>query len=192
MGSSSSVDIVDIDRSAIAWQTDRDLRFRNPNGDFNVSVDDIAGTVRPPNWPRNISEIDGGLANESLIVWFRVSAFPLFRKLYGRVVIDDGQPGQTELPAGTYALNITYSILFQVSLSLSLSSMQSLFLFSLTNYLSDYPVSAFNGQKSIILAEVSALGGRNLFLGISYIVVGSFLIIAAVVLLIVHLFFSKW
>lgn len=110
-GSSSNVNIGEIDRTNIAWDTDRDIRFRNPNGNANISADDLIGTVRPPNWPRPLNNISGGLTNESLIVWFRVSAFPLFRKLYGRLVIGDGEPGQTELPAGTYFLNITYSIL---------------------------------------------------------------------------------
>ena len=211
VGGSSGVDIGDIDCTNIAWETDRNIRFRNPNGNTDVSEADLVGTVRPPNWPQPLSNITGGLTNESLIVWFRVSAFPLFRKLYGRLEIGDGDPGQTELPAGTYALNITYSILCQqiysLSLSLSLplplspslplsphkfSTFLSHFLFSLTDSRSDYPVSAFNGQKSIVLAEVSGLGGRNLFLGISYIVVGGFLIISAVVLLIVHFVFSKW
>ena len=119
---SSSVDIGEIDRRNIAWDTDRDIRFRNPNGNVNISEDDLVGTVRPPNWPKDLSKIPGGLTNESLIVWFRVSAFPLFRKLYGRLVIDDGEPGRTELPAGSYALNITYSILFQQIPFLSLFS----------------------------------------------------------------------
>ena len=114
------MDIDSIDRTNIAWDTDRNTRFRNPNGDVNVSHTDLEGTVRPPNWSKNLSEINGGLTNESLIVWFRVSAFPLFRKLYGRAVIGDTDPGQAELPAGTYRLNITYSILF-ISLSLSFS-----------------------------------------------------------------------
>ena len=114
------MDIDSIDRTNIAWDTDRNTRFRNPNGDVNVSHTDLEGTVRPPNWSKNLSEINGGLTNESLIVWFRVSAFPLFRKLYGRAVIGDADPGQAELPAGTYRLNITYSILF-ISLSLSFS-----------------------------------------------------------------------
>ena len=62
----------------------------------------------------------------------------------------------------------------------------------LTTSDSRYPVSAFNGEKSIILAEVSVLGGRNLFLGIAYIVTACVLIIAAVILIIVHIFVSKW
>ena len=119
--SQSEISIDEIDRTNIAWITDRSIRFRNPFGAVNVSEADINGTVRPPNWPKDLSKIDGGLQNESFIVWFRVSAFPLFRKLYGRAVIDGGEPGRTELPAGNYSLNITYSIHFYPSLSFSLS-----------------------------------------------------------------------
>ena len=111
---SSGVDIGGIDRTNIAWDTDRNIRFRNPNGNVNITEEDLRGTIRPPNWPLPLNNITGGLTNESFIVWFRVSAFPLFRKLYGRLVINGEEPGQTELPAGNYSLNITYSILDHV------------------------------------------------------------------------------
>ncbi len=55
-----------------------------------------------------------------------------------------------------------------------------------------YPVTDFNGGKSVILAEVSWLGGRNLFLGAAYIIVGALLIVIGIALLIVHLTCSKW
>lgn len=35
-----------------------------------------------------------------------------------------------------------------------------------------YPVESFNGEKYIVLSTVNAFGGKNSFLGISYIVVG--------------------
>lgn len=53
-------------------------------------------------------------------------------------------------------------------------------------------MDAFSGKKSIVLAEVNWLGGRNLFLGIAYLVVGAFLVITAIALLIMHKLCSNW
>ena len=50
-----------------------------------------------------------GLENEGMIVWFRVSAFPNFRKLYGRFLSPDGE-GKV-MNAGNYSVEIEYSIL---------------------------------------------------------------------------------
>ena len=96
-----------------------DIRFQNPDGRDNFTKSDGAGTVMPPFWLRDLANLTGtatnesftsaGLRNESLIVWFRVSAFPWFRKLYGRLWVDGVLGG--ELPAGNYSVTLTYSIL---------------------------------------------------------------------------------
>lgn len=49
-----------------------------------------------------------------------------------------------------------------------------------------FPVVAFDGTKRFILSTTSWIGGKNLFLGVGYIVVGGFCFITAIALCIVH------
>ncbi|XP_065072161.1 cell cycle control protein 50A-like [Rhopilema esculentum] len=51
----------------------------------------------------------------------------------------------------------------------------------------NYPVSAFKGEKRVILSTSTWIGGKNPFLGIAYIVVGCICIICGAVFLFVHL-----
>ena len=51
----------------------------------------------------------------------------------------------------------------------------------------NYPVKSFGGKKSVILSTSSWIGGKNLFMGIAYIVVGSICALFASVFLITWL-----
>ena len=94
-----------LDRNDISWQSDRDVRFQNNDGNMTTPN---SNNVQPRNWQGDINSLDNALRNEDLIVWFRVSAFPNFIKLYGRVNIEGGSD---TLPAGNYTLTVKYSIL---------------------------------------------------------------------------------
>ena len=54
-----------------------------------------------------------------------------------------------------------------------------------------FDVSSFNGKKYLILSTVNAFGGKNSFLGISYIVLGGISIILAIVFVIGYNIHSK-
>ncbi len=51
----------------------------------------------------------------------------------------------------------------------------------------NYSVKSFEGKKSFVLSTTNALGGKNYFLAICYIVVGALCIVFAIIFLIAFL-----
>jgi hypothetical protein len=51
----------------------------------------------------------------------------------------------------------------------------------------NYVVSSFDGKKSFVLSTTNALGGKNYFLAICYIVVGSLCIVFSVIFFIAYM-----
>nr|XP_050863933.1 cell cycle control protein 50A isoform X1 [Vespula vulgaris] len=154
-------------KTGIAWPSDKNIKFKNPEGDLRV-VFSSERFAKPKNWEKHIYDLDpynasnNGFQNEDLIVWMRTAALPTFRKLYRRV--DHSVKGFTEgLLAGNYTLNVKYS----------------------------YSVSSFDGTKRMILSTTSLLGGKNPFLGIAYIVVGCICLVLGIALSIIHIKYSK-
>ncbi|XP_061479136.1 cell cycle control protein 50A [Rhineura floridana] len=152
---------IPLTKKGIAWWTDKNVKFRNPAGDTNNLTILFQGTARPVNWPKPVYMLDSdpennGFINEDFIVWMRTAALPTFRKLYRLIERQDNL--RPTLPAGNYSLEITYN----------------------------YPVHSFHGRKRMILSTISWMGGKNPFLGIAYITVGSICFFLGVMLLIIH------
>lgn len=52
----------------------------------------------------------------------------------------------------------------------------------------NYEVSSFNGEKYLVISSVGQFGGKNPFLGIAYIVVGSISLMLGVLFALKHYF----
>lgn len=124
-----SGDVFEIDDENIAWESDKNEKFKKPSV---TNADSIM-------W-QDVTE-------ERFIVWMRPAGLPNFRKLYGRI--------KKNVSPGTYKVIID----------------------------NNYPVKDFEGKKHFVISTVNAFGGKNYFLGISYIVVGGLCVVIAVLFL---------
>ena len=125
---------IEIDEKDIAWQADKDIKYKNTK-EFDKQWMDMT--------------------NEHFIVWMRPAGLPNFRKLWGRI--------REDLEVGNYLLEIK----------------------------NNYQVSDFNGEKKFVISTVNAFGGKNNFLGLSYVIVGGICLILAVIFVIGYNFHQK-
>ena len=135
----------------------RPLNWRTDVHNLGTANDDLTY--------RHLSGSSGvGFRNEDFIVWMRTAAFPTFRKLY-RKIQDNGAGKQ-------------FSLLKLLDFFLDLQPGN----YELLTYY-NYPVHRFGGGKFFVLATTSWIGGKNLFLGWTYAIVGGICLIVMLFLL---------
>ena len=111
------------------------------------------------------------MMDPDFIVWMRTAGLPSFRKL--NTVIDQ------DLEEGTYTVQIKNGEFGIVGAGTDPGNA-----FTHDAQTSLYPVKNFDGAKYIVLSTTSWIGGKNAFLGYSYIVVGVICVVLAIAFLV--------
>ncbi|KAG4096463.1 Lem3/Cdc50 [Neocallimastix lanati (nom. inval.)] len=141
----------------ISWSSDKD-KYKNMNLDKLNDVQIKSLFSPPPNWKKVFPKYNGGYNRTNFPKLAEMERFQVWMRVAGLPNFRKlyGQNKNENLKEGIYDIEITDS----------------------------FDVKSFGGTKSIIISNTSAFGGKNPFLGIGYIIVGSISLLIGIVFLV--------
>ncbi|XP_023688761.2 cell cycle control protein 50B [Paramormyrops kingsleyae] len=151
--------LVPLDGKGIAWWTDYNIKFRNPSAQGSLQ-DAFNGTMKPVNWSKPAYELNPSDMNDN---GFLNQDFLVWMRT---AALPDFQKLYRRITSGDYALGLPPGdYVLQIEYN--------------------YAVKDF-GRKKVVFSNVTWMGGKNEFLGVAYIVVGSLCLVMSVVMLVVY------
>lgn len=178
-----STSSVSLDETGIAWKSDRDKKFIQVEGFESAPKANYPGGT----CPSGFSETNDKSGTPYCYMYPNENEYQYLYETYPQISPLDGVTDEHFIVWMRTAGLPNFRKLYGTIENQPLSKGDTI-VFNITQ---NFDVSDFEGKKSIVISTVGQFGGKNPYLGVAYIVVGSVSLFFGCLFLIKHIFYPR-